>query len=98
VNAAHRLLALFRGDESRLTGLGRSGTSVRQVYAALKQRPLLGIPQLAARAQLSFPTAAKALESLVALGIAREITGGRRNRVFAYTAYLAILSEGAEPL
>jgi Fic family protein len=98
VNAAQRLLALFRGDEARLTGLGRSGTSVRQVYAALKQRPLIGIPQLAARAQLSFPTAAKALESLVALGIAREITGGRRNRVFAYTAYLAILSEGAEPL
>ncbi|KAF0653683.1 hypothetical protein L107_08833 [Cyanobium sp. Copco_Reservoir_LC18] len=98
VNAAQRLLALFRGDEARLTGLGRSGTSVRQVYAALKQRPLIGIPQLAARAQLSFPTAAKALESLVALGIAREITGGRRNRLFAYTAYLAILSEGAEPL
>jgi Fic family protein len=98
VNAAQRLLALFRGDEARLTGPGRSGNSVRQVYAALKQRPLIGIPQLAARAQLSFPTAAKALESLVALGIAREITGGRRNRVFAYTAYLAILSEGAEPL
>ena len=98
VNAAQRLLELFRADEAKLTGLGRSGTSVRQVYAALRQRPLIGIPQLAARAQLSFPTAAKALESLVALGIAREITGGRRNRVFAYDAYLAILGEGADPL
>jgi Fic family protein len=98
VNAAQRLLELFRADEAKLTGLGRSGTSVRQVYAALRQRPLIGIPQLAARAQLSFPTAAKAVESLVALGIAREITGGRRNRVFAYDAYLAILGEGADPL
>jgi Fic family protein len=59
---------------------------------------LVGIPQLAARAQVSFPTAAKGMERLVALGIAREVTGGRRNRVFAYDAYLAILSEGAEPL
>ncbi len=28
----------------------------------------------------------------------REITGGRRNRLFAYEAYLAILSEGTVPL
>ncbi|MFN7587678.1 MAG: Fic family protein [Planctomycetota bacterium] len=98
VDSAHRLLDLFRIDEMRLTGLGRSGTSLRQVYAALRQRPLVGIPQLAARAQVSFPTAAKAIERLVALGIAREVTGGRRNRVFAYDAYLTILGEGAEPL
>jgi Fic family protein len=98
VDSAHRLLDLFRSDEMKLTGLGRSGTSLRQVYASLRQRPLVGIPQLAARAQVSFPTAAKAMERLVALGIAREVTGGRRNRVFAYDAYLAILGEGAEPL
>jgi hypothetical protein len=30
--------------------------------------------------------------------VARKITGGRRNRLFAYDAYLAILSEGTEPL
>jgi S-(hydroxymethyl)glutathione dehydrogenase/alcohol dehydrogenase len=35
---------------------------------------------------------------VVEIGIAREITGGRRNRLFAYDAYLAILSEGTEPL
>jgi hypothetical protein len=29
---------------------------------------------------------------------AREITGGRRNCLFAYDVYLAILSEGTEPL
>ncbi len=98
VDAAHRLLALFQADEGKLSGLGRSGASVRQVFAALRQRPLLGVPQLAARAQVSFPTAAKAVEHLVSLGIAREVTGGRRNRVFAYDAYLAILGEGAEPL
>ena len=54
--------------------------------------------QLKELSGLSFPTAAKAIENLVELGIAREITGGRRNRLFAYDAYLAILSEGTEPL
>jgi len=38
------------------------------------------------------------IETLVEQGIAREITGGRRNRLFAYDAYPAILSEGTEPL
>ena len=98
VTTAHRLLALFRSDESKLGGLGRSGPSVRQVFAALCRRPLNSIGQLSAACDLSFPTAAKALEALVKLGIAREITGGQRNRLFAYDAYLAVLSEGAEPL
>ena len=30
------------------------------------------------------------------LGIARELTGRRRNRLFVYDRYLAILSEGTE--
>ena len=46
----------------------------------------------------SFPTASKVIETLVELGIAREITGGRRNLLFGYDVYLEILSEGTEPL
>ncbi len=98
VATAQRLLALFRADEGRLTGLGRSGPGVRQGYVALRRRPLTSTKQLKELSGLSFPTAGKALEALVELGIAREITGGRRNRLFAYDAYLSILGEGAEPL
>jgi ribosomal protein S25 len=32
------------------------------------------------------------------LGIVRELTGRRRSRVYTYDRYLAILSEGTEPL
>jgi len=98
VATAQRLLELFRRDEAGLQGLGRSGPSVRLVYAALRRRPLTSAKQLKELSGLSFPTASKAIEALVGLGIAREITGGRRNRLFAYDAYLAILSEGTEPL
>lgn len=98
VATAQRLLELFRVDEARLMGLGRSGVSVQQCYRALRRRPLTSINQLRELSGLSFPTASKAIETLVGLGIAREITGGRRNRLFAYDAYLAILSEGTEPL
>jgi Fic family protein len=98
VAMAQRLLELFRADAARLEGLGRSGPSVRLAYGALRQRPLTSINQLKQMGGLSFPTASKAIETLVQLGIAREITGGRRNRLFVYDAYLTILSEGSEPL
>ena len=47
---------------------------------------------------LSYPTASKVIETLVELGIALEITGGRRNRLLAFDAYLAVLSEDTESL
>ena len=98
VATAQRLLELFRADAARLEGLGRSGPSVRLANGTLRQRPLTSINQLKQMGGLSFPTASKAIETLVQLGIAREITGGRRNRLFVYDAYLTILSEGTEPI
>jgi Fic family protein len=47
---------------------------------------------------VSLPTATKALQRLQTLGIVREITGGKYGRLYAYDAYLSILSEGTEPL
>lgn len=50
------------------------------------------------RTGLSFPAVSDALLLLADLGIARELTGKKRNRVFGYTGYLDILSEGTEAL
>ncbi len=38
------------------------------------------------------------LNHLYKLGIMKEMTGRRRNRLFAYRQYLGILDAGAEPL
>jgi hypothetical protein len=40
----------------------------------------------------------KGMEALAKLNIAREITGRKRDRIFAYDRYLRILTEGTEPL
>lgn len=45
---------------------------------------------------VTFPTAGAGMEVLHELGIAREVTGKRRNRVFAYGKYPDILDEGTE--
>lgn len=53
---------------------------------------------LAVRARVRVPAATAAVKALADIGVVREITGRRRGRVFAYGAYLDILSEGTEPL
>lgn len=97
VDTAHRLLALFRQDAERVQALGRAAANALRVFDALRQRPLATLPSLCARTGASFPTVARAVEALEKLGIVREITGRKRERVFAYRAYLDILNEGAEP-
>jgi Fic family protein len=67
-----------------------------RVYDAMKARPLVSVPRLCKSTGLSFPAVSSALSLLVELGILRELTGKRRDRVFVYDSYLAILGEGTE--
>lgn len=94
VSTAHRLGSLFREDRLRIEPTGRRAGSALRVYEALKARPILPLPQVCQSTQLSFPTASSAMELLAELGIARELTGKRRNRLFVYDRYVAILNEG----
>jgi Fic family protein len=98
VQTAQRLLALFREDADRVQSLGRAAASALRVFNALRERPLVTLNEVHRHTGISFPTATKGMNALVELGIVRELTGQRRNRVFAYDRYLSILNEGIEPL
>jgi DNA-binding transcriptional regulator GbsR (MarR family) len=56
------------------------------------------MPEAQTKTSLSFPAVSAGMKLLSRLGIVKEITGKRRDRVFAYSKYLAVLSEGTEPL
>lgn len=98
VETARRLSELFASDRATLEQQGRRAGTLLRAHEALKEQPILSSPHICKRTNLSFPAVAAAMERLVKLGIAREITGKRRNRLFVYDKYLSILSEGAEPL
>ena len=98
VETARRLVGLFEADTRRIQESGRGAANALRVLAALRQRPMLSLKQLCQNTAMTFPTASKAMQGLVDAGIARELTGQRRNRVFLYDAYFAILNEGGEPL
>jgi Fic family protein len=98
VATAQRLERLFREDRDRIAATGRRAGSALRIHDALKARPVASLQDVTARTGLSLPTVGVAMDALVGLRVARELTGRRRNRVFAYDRYLAILTEGTEPL
>jgi Fic family protein len=97
VDTAQRLVALFKEDAARVQAAGRGAATRLRVLQSLHERPVITLSEVVRRTDLSFPTSAKGMRALMELGVARELTGFRRNRVFAYDQYLAILSEGTEP-
>ena len=98
VATAQALVKLFHEDAARVLTLGRTATTTMRAFEAVRQRPVSTLKEISERTDLSFPAVSKAMALLADLGIVRELTGGKRNRVFAYHHYLALLSEGAEPL
>ena len=66
------------------------------MHEALEARLILSMPEVCRTTGLSFPAVSSAMDLLVELAIARELTGKRRNRLFVYDGYLAILNEGTE--
>lgn len=67
-----------------------------RVHDALKQKVVLSLPAGRRFTQLAYGTVASAMEVLVDCGVAREITGNSRNRLFICEKYISILNEGTE--
>jgi hypothetical protein len=80
-------------DETRIReSLGRAHFSALDVLGVLRRDGAINVPDVAVALGISTPTAGAAVERLVELGIAREITGRARSRVFVYAALLGALS------
>lgn len=97
-DAATRIVELFKEDRERITAASERAGSALRLHDLLQQSPYLTATQLVERTGLSAPTVNAALADLERLGVVEEVTGRRRGRVFGYRRYLAILSEGTDPL
>jgi Fic family protein len=97
VLATRRILALFEKDRRQLERLGRSAATALQVHEYLQKRPIADIRGVEKALGLTYPTVASALGRMKKARIVKELTGFKRNRVFAYGPYIDLLSEGTEP-
>ena len=94
VDTAHRMLRVFEEDAARVADLGRRAPNALRAFDAFRRRPIRNIAAIAATTGASLPTVSRAVESLVELGIVREITGRKRERAYCYGRYLEILNGG----
>jgi len=94
VNTAKQLNELRQKDKASLTDLGRQAGSANQIIDALFEHPIVSINKLIELTGLTAATLGKVLDALEKqLGIVKEMTGQKRNRVYAYTAYIQILNQ-----
>jgi Fic family protein len=96
VDTSRRILALFGAHEKEIATLGRKVDSARRIHAHLHRHPILTIPAASKAVKLSQPTVTGVVEAFERLGILRETTGKKRDRIYSYAPYLKLLAEGAE--
>lgn len=98
VAVATRVAAQVHTDQERISHLGRSAPKANIVFGAMRKRMVAEISQIHAETGLAVNTVTSALEELITIGIIEELTGRKRDRVFAYKRLLEILGEGTEPI
>lgn len=98
VATEHEITELFSRHRETIEKQGRRAASALRLHEALQSRPVLTIARACEITGLSFPAVSSAMDLLIDLAVAREMTGKKRDRVFVYDRYVEILSEGTEPL
>ncbi|MGO8880519.1 MAG: Fic family protein [Desulfomonilaceae bacterium] len=96
VETAQQLLDLSNKDRVKISGLGRATASTLAVHLELMEHPIATSGRLVEKTGITPATVNKALGHLERLGIVREITAQKRNRLFSYAGYVEIMNRGTE--
>jgi len=96
VETARQLLDLSKQDRDKISNLGRAATSSQKVHRALMEHPIATSGSLVEKTGITPATVNKALGHLVNLGIVKELTAQKRNRLFSYADYIEIMNRGTE--
>ncbi len=96
VETAQLLLTLTRQDFDKINTLGRASASTLLIHRALMIRPIATSGWLVEKTGITSATINKALGHLERLGIVKELTAQKRNRLFSYAGYIEIMSRGTE--
>jgi Fic family protein len=98
IDSANLINKLFEQDYAKLATLGRARFSCEEILEYMKRLPQVSVPLLSTTLKMTAPTARASLNHMVTLGILKEMSGKKRDRIYVYSNYLDILEEGAKPL
>ena len=96
VVSARELFTLITTDRARVLAQDTTSVSALRLFELLPNHPIISVATAMRLINTSKPTATRAVETLVAAGILVETTGKKRDRSFAYQAYIDCLRTGTE--
>ena len=96
VATARDLFALVTADRERVLRQPRVTLPAVQLFERLPRHPMISAPWVVEALKTSKPTAGRAIEALIEVGVLVETTGRKRDRIYAYGDYLEPLREGTE--
>jgi len=96
VGTSRDLFTLVTADRGRVIHHTGVNLLAVQLFERLPSRPIVTAPWVVEALSTTKPTAGRAIEALEAAGVLVETTGKKRDRVYAYQAYLERLRAGTE--
>lgn len=90
VDTARKIVKLREHGLSQIASLGRSTHRGMKLYNYLFRTPMVRIKDVEQILAIKNPNALQLVSKFVNLGILREMTGFKRNRVFAFTDYITL--------
>ncbi len=96
VATSRDLFTLVTADRQRVIHHTGVNLLAVQLFERLPNKPIVTAPWVVEALSTTKPTAGRAIEALEAAGVLVETTGKKRDRVYAYQAYLDRLRAGTE--
>ncbi len=96
VETAQKLNQIINDDRKTILANAKINVSAIRLFEFLPMSPIVTQSKVVHGLEMAKPTALKAINILSDLGILREITGKKRDRVFHYQNYLDLLALGTE--
>ena len=96
VDSARELFAVVTADRARALARNTTSASSARLFELLPSHPIVTVATVMKLIAASKPTATRAIETLVAADILVETTGRKRDRSYAYQAYVDRLRIGTE--
>ncbi len=93
---ARELFALVTRDRERVVAADDASVGAIRLFEGLPKHPIVSVSSAMRLLQTTKPTASRAIDVLVKVGVLAETTGRQRDRWFAYQKYLERLRVGTD--
>ena len=91
-----KIIALRHRSEQQIMGLGKRTKVGQELLKYLYSQPIMNAKQMSEQLGITYASASTLAKSFEEIGIFKEITGFKRNRLFLFAEYLDLFSSGSQ--